>query len=69
MILLNVKTAKTVQVIAPLLAGVGLGMLFHAPYQIYAHALPPNDLTSATGAFFMIKFMGSTIGLVSLSRS
>lgn len=67
MILLNVNTAKFIQIIAPLLAGVGLGMLFHAPYQIYADTLAPSDLTSATGAYFMIKFMGSTIGLVSLS--
>lgn len=55
------------QVAYPLIAGVGLGMLFHAPYQVFTRALKPQELATGTSAFFLVRFTGATVGLVSLS--
>lgn len=48
----------------PLLAGIGLGMLFHAPYQAFTGALSPKELAAGTSAFFLVRFTGATVGLV-----
>jgi hypothetical protein len=40
-------------------------MLFHAPYQIFANALKPHELATGTSAFFLVRFTGATVGLVS----
>ncbi len=62
--LLN-ETAKTyAQVLFPLIAGVGIGMLFHAPYQIFTRTLKPREIASGTSAFFLVRFTGATMGLV-----
>lgn len=53
------------QVFFPLIAGVGVGMLFHAPFQIFTRILKPEELASGTSAFFLVRFTGATIGLVS----
>jgi hypothetical protein len=53
------------QIAYPLIAGVGLGMLFHAPYQVFAKALKPSELATGTSAFFLVRFTGATVGLVS----
>ncbi|KAF9452546.1 amino acid permease ScVBA-like protein [Macrolepiota fuliginosa MF-IS2] len=51
------------QVIYPLIAGIGIGMLFHAPYQVFTRALKPKELATGTSAFFLVRFTGATIGL------
>jgi hypothetical protein len=48
----------------PLLGGFGIGMLFHAPYQALTSALSPTELAAGTGAFFLVRFTGATVGLV-----
>lgn len=48
----------------PLVAGFGVGMLFHAPYQALTSALSPKELAAGTGAFFLVRFTGATVGLV-----
>lgn len=53
------------QIAYPLIAGVGLGMLFHAPYQVFAKALKSSELATGTSAFFLVRFTGATVGLVS----
>ncbi|KAL0578027.1 hypothetical protein V5O48_003977 [Marasmius crinis-equi] len=55
--------APSFRVLFPLIAGVGLGMLFHAPYQVFAKALKPCELATGTGAFFLVRFTGATTGL------
>jgi hypothetical protein len=50
----------------PLLGGFGLGMLFHAPYQALTSALSPKELAAGTGAFFLVRFTGATVGLARL---
>ncbi|GJE87743.1 MFS general substrate transporter [Phanerochaete sordida] len=63
MITLNDASSHIVQYIFPLLCGVGLGMLFHAPYQIFTKTLRPKELASGTSAFFLVRFTGATVGL------
>jgi hypothetical protein len=65
MISMNTRTPVSLQEIAPLVAGVGIGMLFHTPYQVLTKALKPDDIASATSAFFLVRFTGATCGLVS----
>lgn len=48
----------------PLIAGIGLGMLFHAPYQVFIRTLEQRDLAAGTSAFFLVRFTGATVGLV-----
>ncbi|KAI0702444.1 amino acid permease ScVBA-like protein [Cytidiella melzeri] len=60
---LDGHTSPVLQTIFPLLTGVGLGMLFHAPYQVFLSALQPSDMASGTSAFFLVRFTGATIGL------
>lgn len=57
------NTPISLQEIAPLIAGIGIGMLFHSPYQVLTKALHPEDIASATGAFFLVRFTGATCGL------
>ncbi|KAJ7129981.1 amino acid permease ScVBA-like protein [Mycena crocata] len=47
----------------PLVAGIGLGMLFHAPYQVFTRTLKQRDLAAGTSAFFLVRFTGATVGL------
>jgi hypothetical protein len=47
----------------PLLGGFGIGMLFHAPYQALTSVLSPKELAAGTGAFFLVRFTGATVGL------
>ena len=62
---LDEHSSVLAQIIYPLVAGIGLGMLFHAPYQIFANALKPHELATGTSAFFLVRFTGATVGLVS----
>jgi hypothetical protein len=62
------ESSPNVQNIAfPVIAGLGIGLLFHAPYQVFLAALPPKHVAPATGAFFLVRFTGVTMGLVRLS--
>ena len=67
--LLNESSPILVQVIYPLIAGIGLGMLFHAPYQVFCKTLNPQELATGTSAFFLVRFTGATIGLVRFHKS
>ncbi|OCH96676.1 amino acid permease ScVBA-like protein [Obba rivulosa] len=63
MMLLGTQTPRILQSFYILLAGVGIGMLFHAPYQIFTRALRRKDMASGTSAFFLVRFTGATVGL------
>jgi len=67
--LLNENSPILSQVIYPLIAGIGLGMLFHAPYQVFCKTLNPQELAIGTSAFFLVRFTGATIGLVRVYQS
>jgi len=62
--LLNEDSPILSQVLYPLIAGIGLGMLFHAPYQVFCKTLNSQELATGTSAFFLVRFTGATIGLV-----
>lgn len=64
MITLDERSGIPLQEIYPLFAGIGIGMLFHTPFQVVTKSLPKADLASATGAFFLVRFIGTTTGLV-----
>ncbi|KAF9459435.1 major facilitator superfamily domain-containing protein [Collybia nuda] len=61
--LLTEYASVTSQILYSLIAGIGLGMLFHAPYQVFTRALKPSELATGTSAFFLVRFTGATIGL------
>ena len=63
--LMTEHTPGSVNALFPLIAGVGLGMLFHAPYQVFTRALRRQEVASGTSAFFLVRFTGATVGLVS----
>ncbi|KIM29106.1 hypothetical protein M408DRAFT_329114 [Serendipita vermifera MAFF 305830] len=63
MITLNERSGIAEQELYPLIAGVGIGVLFHTPFQVVTNALPRSDLAQATGAFFLMRFIGTTTGL------
>lgn len=65
LILLNERAPMAHQIVFPLIAGIGLGMLFHAPYQVFTKALKPSEIATGTSAFFLVRFTGATVGLVS----
>lgn len=67
--LLNENSPILSQIIYPLIAGIGLGMLFHAPYQVFCKTLNPQELATGTSAFFLVRFTGATIGLVRVYQS
>ncbi|KDQ59941.1 hypothetical protein JAAARDRAFT_153996 [Jaapia argillacea MUCL 33604] len=61
--LLRDQSPKSMQIAFPLVAGVGIGMLFHAPYQVFTRAIDPKDIAAGTSAFFLTRFTGATVGL------
>ncbi|KAF8624801.1 hypothetical protein AX15_005690 [Amanita polypyramis BW_CC] len=63
LILLDERTKPYAQVVFPLITGVGIGMCFHAPYQVFTRTLKPHEIASGTGAFFLVRFTGATMGL------
>ena len=65
MITLDAWSSSSVKVLFPLVAGIGLGLLLHAPYQVFTRALQSGDMAIGTSAFFLMRFTGATIGLVS----
>jgi hypothetical protein len=64
--LLDERSSITAELF-PLVSGIGLGMLFHAPYQVFTKTLKQRDLAAGTSAFFLVRFTGATVGLVRLS--
>ncbi|KAJ7785953.1 amino acid permease ScVBA-like protein [Mycena metata] len=62
LILLDERSSITAELF-PLVAGIGLGMLFHAPYQVFTRSLKQRDLAAGTSAFFLVRFTGATVGL------
>ncbi|KAF5311769.1 hypothetical protein D9619_003385 [Psilocybe cf. subviscida] len=61
--LLNENSSIATEIIYPLIAGIGIGMLFHAPYQVFTRALKKSEIATGTSAFFLVRFTGATVGL------
>ncbi|KZT74881.1 MFS general substrate transporter [Daedalea quercina L-15889] len=63
MIQMSEKTGAVTRAVYVLTAGVGIGFLFHPPYQVFLRALRRKDTASGTSAFFLVRFTGATVGL------
>ncbi|EPS99097.1 hypothetical protein FOMPIDRAFT_125760 [Fomitopsis schrenkii] len=63
MISLSERTGMVTRAMYVLIAGIGIGFLFHAPYQVFIRALRRKDTASGTSAFFLVRFTGATVGL------
>jgi hypothetical protein len=53
----------------PMVAGIGIGMLFHAPFPALTNGMSSHERSRTTSAFFLVRFIGATSGLVSFSLS
>ncbi|KAH9937425.1 major facilitator superfamily domain-containing protein [Fomitopsis serialis] len=63
MIQLTEHTGVVTRAVYVMTAGIGIGFLFHAPYQVFIRALRRTDTASGTSAFFLVRFTGATVGL------
>ncbi|KZT61266.1 MFS general substrate transporter [Calocera cornea HHB12733] len=64
MITLSAHSSPALQAIYPLIAAIGIGLLFHCFKTGLQHALPGTaDDAGATSAFFLVRFIGATAGL------
>lgn len=63
MIQLTENTGVVTRAVYVTTAGVGVGFLFHAPYQVFIRALRRTDTACGTSAFFLVRFTGATVGL------
>ncbi|KAJ3993929.1 major facilitator superfamily domain-containing protein [Lentinula boryana] len=61
--LLSEDSRMVFQDVFPLLAGIGMGILFHPPYQVFGRAFKSSELATCTSAFFLVRFTGATVGL------
>ncbi|KAG9042972.1 hypothetical protein FS837_010187 [Tulasnella sp. UAMH 9824] len=63
MILLNETSCKFMTVSIPLIAGLGMGLLFRSPFAAMENALPEKDRAPMTACFFLVRFIGTSVGL------
>ncbi|KAL7411710.1 major facilitator superfamily domain-containing protein [Mrakia frigida] len=63
MLLLDPNSGLANQEGLPILAGLGLGMLFQPPLIVLQSALPMKDMASTTSAYQLCRSLGSTIGV------
>ncbi|KAG8901530.1 hypothetical protein FRC00_006453 [Tulasnella sp. 408] len=66
MILLNETSCKFMTVSIPLIAGLGMGLLFRSPFAAMENALPEKDRAPMTACFFLVRFIGTSVGLALL---
>jgi len=64
LILLDEKSNLAAKELYPLIAGIGVGMLFHAPFAALTTGMSAHDRSRTTSAFFLVRFIGATSGLV-----
>jgi hypothetical protein len=65
MITLDERSTRLTQEVLPLIAGLGLGLLFKTPHTALEAAMRDKDRAGSVGNFFLVRFIGSTTGLVS----
>lgn len=61
--MLSNKSPLILKEIYPLIAGIGIGMLFHAPFAAITNGMTNEDRACTTSAFFLVRFIGATSGL------
>ncbi|KAJ7661600.1 major facilitator superfamily domain-containing protein [Mycena polygramma] len=63
MIMLDERSSIAVQIIYPLIAGIGLGALFLPPLIGLQAAMPVKDMATSSTTFGLFRTLGSTIGI------
>ncbi|KIJ45566.1 hypothetical protein M422DRAFT_59756 [Sphaerobolus stellatus SS14] len=61
--LLDERSNLATRELFPLIAGIGVGMLFHAPFAALTTGMSAHDRSRSTSAFFLVRFIGATSGL------
>ncbi|CAL1714499.1 unnamed protein product [Somion occarium] len=62
MIMLDEKSSLALQLVYPLIAGIGFGGLFHPPLIGMQAAMPIKDMATSTATFGLIRQIGATVG-------
>ncbi|KAG8858721.1 hypothetical protein FRB96_004858 [Tulasnella sp. 330] len=63
MSILNEKSSRALQLALPLIAGLGMGLLFKSPFNALEKTIEPKDRAAMTGCFFYVRFIGTSVGL------
>lgn len=63
MALLDATSPTALRVIFPLFVGIGFSFLLKLPNEVLNIALADKHMASATGNFFLVRFIGATTGL------
>ncbi|KAJ7367640.1 major facilitator superfamily domain-containing protein [Mycena albidolilacea] len=63
MIMLDERSSLALQIIYPLIAGIGLGSLFLPPLIGLQAAMPVKDMATSSTTFGLFRSLGSTIGI------
>ncbi|KAJ6544192.1 major facilitator superfamily domain-containing protein [Mycena capillaripes] len=63
MIMLDERSSTAVQIIYPVVAGIGLGALFLPPLIGMQAAMPVKDMATSSTTFGLFRILGSTIGI------
>ncbi|KAG9011024.1 hypothetical protein FRB94_008997 [Tulasnella sp. JGI-2019a] len=63
MAILNERSNRALQLALPLIAGLGMGLLFKSPFNALEKTIEPKDRAAMTGCFFYVRFIGTSVGL------
>lgn len=63
MIMLDNTTTIVAQEVYPLIGSLGVGFLFQTPLIAIQAAMPIKDMATSTGAFMLLRTLGSTLGM------
>ncbi|KAF8527905.1 MFS general substrate transporter [Hysterangium stoloniferum] len=61
--MLDDRSSTVIRELYPLIAGIGIGMLFHAPFAALTNGMTTQERSRTTSAFFLVRFIGATSGL------
>ncbi len=62
--MLGVGSCRYMVISTTLIAGLGMGLLFRSPFAAMEKALPEGDRAPMTACFFLVRFIGTSVGLV-----
>lgn len=62
--LMDEKSPTAINLIFPLLVGIGIGMSLTPPLQIIQAALKPEEMAAGTSSFLVVRALGATTGIV-----
>ncbi|KAG8964259.1 hypothetical protein FRC03_002026 [Tulasnella sp. 419] len=63
MIMMDHHSGLPIQIIFPLIAGLGMGLLFRSPFTALETSAPKEVRAGLTATFFLVRFIGTCTGL------